>query len=257
LNSASAYYAVSVVVLIFITSFGASLLASLSGGSASAITIPLFITYGLSYPQAIATQLFTGAFYTLAAAWNYLRGEQAQYRFLALFTVVGLLGVYGGVRTVSSIDEHFLKLGAGLLLLLVVILMAISPTLGVVRKTHNSALRRRVAYLFAPILGFYEGIFGAGNTILTSLVTLETRGFTLSEALGHYYVISFVWCAFGGLFLFDRGYFDLLIVAPALLGSIAGGYIGSAYSRRKGNRFLKYLFIGMGVILALKLLFFS
>ena len=52
----------------------------------------------------------------------------------------------------------------------------------------------------------------------------------------------------------QKGYFDLAIMAPAVVGSVAGAYIGSKYARDKGNRFIKLLFVVVGGILGLKLL---
>jgi len=44
----------------------------------------------------------------------------------------------------------------------------------------------------------------------------------------------------------QKGYFDLAIMAPAVVGSVAGAYIGS--------KFIKLLFVVVGGILGLKLL---
>ena len=103
-------------------------------------------------------------------------------------------------------------------------------------------------------MGFYEGFFGSGNGIFFTLVTAYTKGFDFIDALGYYYAVAFPWVVVGALVLMSKGYFDLSLMIPAVLGSLLGGFIGSKYARLKGNKFIKIAFTTVGIILGLKLL---
>ena len=107
-----------------------------------------------------------------------------------------------------------------------------------------------MAYPFALVLGFYETLFGSGNGMLFALVSFYTRGFDFVRALGYYFTIAFAWVLFASIFLFTKGYFDLSLFVPAIIGSVIGGYVGSKYARLKGNRFIKLVFVFVGTLSA-------
>lgn len=111
-----------------------------------------------------------------------------------------------------------------------------------------------MAYPFALLLGFYENLFGAGNAIAFSLVTFYTKGFDFIDALGHYYAACFPWLVLGVGLLIAKGYFNFGYMAAGVIGSLIGASIGSSYSRYKGNKFIKTIFVIIGGILGLKLL---
>ncbi len=131
--------------------------------------------------------------------------------------------------------------------------MNYQKNLGLKEHVHSKK-RRALAYYFSFPMGFYEGFFGSGNGIFFTLVTTYTRGFDFIDALGHYYAVAFPWVVVGALVLILKGYFDLSLMIPAVLGSLVGGYLGSRYARLKGNKFIKTAFTIVGIILGLKLL---
>jgi uncharacterized membrane protein YfcA len=104
-------------------------------------------------------------------------------------------------------------------------------------------------------MGFYETVFGSGNGIFFTMLTFYTKGFDFIDGLGHYYAISFSWVLFAAILLIQKGYFDFQIMLFATLGSVLGGFLGSRYAKNKGNKFIKILFVIIGSILGLKLLF--
>jgi uncharacterized membrane protein YfcA len=103
-------------------------------------------------------------------------------------------------------------------------------------------------------LGFYEGLLGSGNSVITAFALCGTRGFSLPRALGHYYVLAFAWCAFAAAVYVAGGWFDARLAVPAIAGSMAGGYAGSALGVRAGRRVVRILFLATGAIFGLRLL---
>jgi uncharacterized membrane protein YfcA len=103
-------------------------------------------------------------------------------------------------------------------------------------------------------LGFYEGLLGSGNSVVTSFALCGTRGFSLLRALGHYYVLAFAWCTFAAAVYVGGGWFDLRLAVPSILGSVAGGYAGSAIGSRAGQRVVRILFLATGGVFGLRLL---
>ncbi len=240
-------------IIVFLTSFFAVLLSAMSGGGSSIITLPVFLALGMSFPLATAVQKVAAVFWVLPAAWNYLRDRKVDWMFLTIFSGIGLIGVYLGVQLIVSIPQRALELSIGVIILLLVAYLATQRKLGMKEETIRSPLRRASAYPFGLLLGFYEGIFGSGNGILLSIVTMKTRGFDFVDAVGHYFAMSFLWVLFGAILLIAKGHIDIGLMIPAILGSVAGSFIGSAYAKYKGNAFIRMVFCVLGTILGLKL----
>lgn len=228
--------------------FGASLLASLSGGSSSMITTPAWVALGAPFPVAVASDKVAGMFWTVSAARTYLAGVAVDRRILMTMGIVGLAGAFAGAMIGTTVNEVLLRRGAGIL-----ILAAIASSLRTVRRPDRSTVRRGGSLLGFP-LGLYEGLLGSGNGILTSAILMRTRGFELSTALGHYYALAALWCALAAGVYFARGAIDWRLALPATVGAVAGGTLGARIGRKAGNRLIRPLFIGIGLVLAIRLL---
>jgi len=227
----------------------------MSGGGASVINIPVMLSMGISFPMATAAQKVSSIFWVLPASYNYLRDRKVDWKFISIFTFLGIIGVYIGTLVVFSINQRTAGVIVGMIILSLVAYVLLKKDVGLVETRTYSKLRQSVAYIFAPIFGFYEGFFGSGNGIMISIVTFKTKGFDFVDALGYYYSIAFLWEVVAVVLFVSKGYFSWPIMIPTVVGSIIGGYIGSRYAKYKGNKFIKMMFAVIGGILGIKLLF--
>ncbi|MFA6549498.1 MAG: sulfite exporter TauE/SafE family protein [Candidatus Margulisiibacteriota bacterium] len=241
-------------LIIFFTCIIATLLSSMSGGGANIINMPIFLALGVPFRLAVTMMLVNSAFWVLPASHNYLKDKKINWSFLLIFSAIGLIGAYLGVIFVTQIEQRTFEIAFGGIILCLVLFTYFNKGLGLTERQVFSRLRRMIAYPFALFLGFYETIFGAGNGIIFTILTFYTRGFDFIDALGHYYAIAFPWAVFSAYLLIKQGYFDVRLMAVAVIGSLVGAVIGSRYARYKGNHFIKTLFIIVGGILGLKLL---
>jgi uncharacterized membrane protein YfcA len=243
------------VIIIFVVSVVATALSSMSGGGASVINIPVLLWLGIPFPFALTTQKISSAFWVLPASYNFLKGKKVEWSFLTIFSLVGLVGVYLGVLLVLNTKQRIMELVIGFLILTLVSYTYFKKDVGLSENKIYSKKRQFVAYIFAFVLGFYESIFGSGNGIMFSIVTFYTKGFDFVNALGYYFSVAFPWVVFAAVLLISKGYFSWPIIIPTVLGSVLGGYIGSKFARFKGNKFIKGMFIIIGGILGIKLVF--
>jgi uncharacterized membrane protein YfcA len=183
-----------------------------------------------------------------------LKGRSIDWPFIALSSLIGLIGCYFAVLLVTSINERILETSVGIIILILVgfTYFRKDRKLDEQREYHFS--RRLLSYPAALILGFYEVILGVGNGVAFSTVTYYTKGFDFIDGLGHYYAISFVWALFSAVLLIQKGYVDLRVMPIAAAGAVLGAYIGSRYAKNKGNTFIKIVFVVVGGILGAKLL---
>lgn len=237
-----------------LVAFLGSFFSSMSGGGASIINFPIWMSLGFSIPLAATIEKVNAIFWTLPASYNYLKGKKIDWYFLILFTLIGLTGSYLGVLLITRVDQLLLKRLIGIIIIILVGVMYYKKEDGINISSTNSKTKRALSYIVAFPMGIYEGLFGSGNGIIFSFLTIKTRGFDLILALGYYFAIAFFWVAFALFFLSKQGYFDASISIPAVIGSICGSYLGSRIANKQGNRFIKQLFIVVGAILGLKML---
>jgi len=242
------------LLIILVTCFTAALLSSMSGGGTNIIVLPVLLALGLPLPLVIAVSVTNSAFWVLPAAKNYLRKRKIDWLFIFFFSALGLFGSYLAVMLIVNIQQRLFEIIFGGIILLLVGFISHKKDLGLVSREITSKTRKSLAYPFAVLLGFYETIFGAGNGIAFTALTFYTRGFDFVNALGHYYAIAFSWTVFSAYLLIRRGFYDFNIMSVAVIGSVAGAYLGSRYAESRGNKFVKTLFVILGGILGLKLL---
>ncbi|MFP4490964.1 MAG: sulfite exporter TauE/SafE family protein [Spirochaetaceae bacterium] len=243
------------LIVVFLASLGATLLSVMSGGGASIITVPLYIWAGVSLPVSIAANKVGAIFWTPIPAYNYLKDKKIDWAFLCLFAGIGLIGAYIGVQLVVLIDTEILKPVIGLFIVTLVLYMHTHREIGLTSSARGTTAHRVLFYPFALVMGLYESILGSGNGIIFTSVTCKTRGYDFITALGYYFGIAFFWGSFTALLYAHKGYFDLKVMAAAVLGSVIGGFSGSKIARYKGNSFTKKVFIVVGLLLGIRLIF--
>ena len=239
-------------LLVLGIAFAAALLGSLSGGSASALTTPAWLAMGVPLPTAVATDKLAGALWTLLGARNYLRHREVEWRLLAGMIALGLVGAWFGAAVTVRLDPALLKPVVGAVILLLIGVMLLRPRLGAVPGPPRAS--RWLVGAAALPLGFYEGMLGSGNSLVSSLLFCWGRGYDLIAALGHYYVLAFAWCALAAASYLGHGYHDVTLMVPAVIGSCAGGYLGSRIASQRGTAFVRGLFVVVGSAFGLKLL---
>lgn len=241
-------------LIIFSVTFVATLFSSMAGGGSSIITLPVFLWLGMSYPLAISIQKISGVFWTLPVAYNYLHDRKIDFKFIFFVTFVGLFGTYFGVEFITSFDQEILQFVIGFVILFLVIVTFFRKDIGIHEKHLKSKLKEMLIYPVSFVLGFYEGIFGGGNGLFFSFAFARLRGLDFVDAIGNYFILAFVWLVFGSFMLISKGYFDIHYLIPSILGSVLGGYTGSRYAKYKGNKFMKYAFCCVGLVLGVKLI---
>lgn len=232
--------------------FAGTLLGSLSGGSTSILTTPTWLVLGFPLATAIGADKIAGAFWTLLGSRNYLRHRAWDRKLLAAMVPLGLAGAILGTLATSRLPPGPLERVVGGMIVVVVAVVALRPRFGV--EAGPPRLTRRVTVAGAVPFGFYEGLFGSGNSIFVTLFLAAGRGFDLPRALGHYYLMASAWCALAAISYGAQGFFDPALAVPATLGAVAGGYLGSRIGARRGAPFLRVVFVLAGLGLGGKLL---
>lgn len=230
-------------------------LSAMSGCGTGILIIPIWIMMGYSLPLGLSVLQVTSVLWCPVAARNYLKGEKLDYKLLLALFLSGMLGTFVGANTITQLDT----LVAGRFVGIVVVLVSI--LINFIDQNHFAKNSVRHGNILASVLAFplglYEAAFGSGNAILTSFVLIKTKGITLSQSLGYYYIVATFWCLSSASIYFLNGFYDWSLLIAATIGSVLGAELGSKFGRARGSLFLKKSILLAGLILGIKMIIAS
>lgn len=235
--------------------FAAGLLDSIVGGGGLILTPAMLNLHpGLQILQTIATQRTSSLLGTSVAAWNYFRHVAVERRIVLPALVAALLASAVGVQFARRLDPDLLK---GIVLALCVLLAVYT----VLRRDLGQREDRR----FAPAreawaatgvgaaCGFYNGLIGPGTGTLLVFAFVSVLGldFLKSSAVSKSTNVAADVSSWTVLAL--AGYVVWLLAIPLIIGNMLGSYVGSKLAIRRGDRFIRAVFLAVVVALVARL----
>ena len=222
------------------------------GGGGGLISLPAYYLAGLPPTLAAGTNKLSACFGTLVATVRFGRGHKLLL-WPALLAVAGALpGAFVGAEILRAMDENTVRM----IMLIGIPIMA----LVVAFKRDTPAKPRemtRKAYALCFLIGlgcgFYDGFFGPGAGTLMIMLFTWVAGMDMVTASGTAKPVNLA-SNLAALTSFLIGG-DVLVrlAAPAIVCSIAGGWVGSKLALRVGARLIRYVMLGVLVLLVGKL----
>jgi hypothetical protein len=241
------------ILLLLSIGFFANFIGGMIGGG-GLISSPTLLFLGLPPQVAIATDRFS-SIGQCTSILKYYKNKKINYKFLIPLSIITIIGTLIGSFLLININKSILikTIGIVIILLLPIILV---KKVGLIKKKLNFYMII-IGYLLYFLIAIYGSFIGAGTGILTTIVLISFFGLTYLEANGNFSVlwfiisvISTVIFAFQGIIRYDYGFI-------LLIGSLIGGYTGAHIAIKKGDKFVKILFIILVFISGIKLIFLS
>jgi uncharacterized protein len=234
--------------------FAAGLLDSIVGGGGLILTPAMLNLHpGLSILQTISTQRTSSIAGTSVAAWNYFRHVVVERRIVVPACIAALCASAIGVQFAKRIEPDTLKLVVLVICVLLAVYTVFRRDLGT-REERRFAPRHE-AWAAAGIggaCGFYNGLIGPGTGTLLVFAFVSVIGldFLKSSAVSKLSNTAADLSSWTVLAL--GGYVQWLLAIPLVIGNMAGSYVGSHMAIRRGDRFLRAVFLAVVVLLALR-----
>jgi uncharacterized membrane protein YfcA len=229
--------------LIFGVSLLSGALSGMVGGGGGFIITPFFIAIGLTPQQAIATAKLGGAGLdvgSIAAFRGRVKANQKLAMFLtAAAALIGIAAVY----FIRHLQNHNLQQAMGTLILLMMPFILIKHHRLKGRKRHSVIQLIGIAALMGIML--LQGVFSSGIGSLENVILILTFGLTALQAslIKRQFsvvmdLIMIAGLAGSGLINFNYGFI-------ALAGCLLGGFIGSRFAIKKGEKFARYALMAL------------
>ncbi len=241
------------LVGVFVMSLLVGGFSAMSGSAGGIVMTPFFIWLGLTPQQTIATGKFASFGLSIGAITAFRKKVVKEKRsilvaVIVLSILIGIVSAY----TFQRVGNATLQKLIGVFMLLMI--PAVWGENAGTRRKRVSKFRLRLGYVALAGVLFIQGVFGGGVGTILSVVFILFFGTTAIEAnmlqriatllLNSVIVLLILHTS---LIVFDYG-------TAALIGALIGGFAGSKFALKKGEKFAKVMLMAFMAIAGVALI---
>jgi uncharacterized protein len=261
-------------VWLFVVGLGATALGGMLGMAGGIFIVPILTMFGdVDIHVAIGASIAAVIASSCGSAAPFLRGRLTNIRLAAVLEIATTAGALTGVLLVGVISARYLfALFAGVLLVSAqqMLQRRREPVAGAAPPARDSSLRldstypdlalgRDVGYhvdrlplgmSFMYGAGLLSALLGIGSGVLKipAMDTALRLPIKVSSATSNFMIGVTAAASAGAYFL--RGDIVPAVAGPIVLGSVVGSVLGARLLMRVSNEKLRWLFVGVLIVLA-------
>lgn len=246
----------SFVAITAIASFVACFFSSLAGGGAGLILLPILIFTGLPFLNALASHQMAVAFIGLGSTYRYAKEKLIDWKIFWWTGVLGIPFVYLGAQFVNTLDGEMMKTVVGAVVIFMVAISLLIKKAGIKHIPQvNTKILILGSFLLMP-MAFYSGWISVASGVFTTFLYVHLMKYDQLHAtamtLG---ANGILWNITGALTHLSLGNIVWEIAPGLIIGALLGSYAGAAFGVKKGNKWMKFAFLGSAIITGIILLF--
>ncbi len=240
--------------LLLITGLIVGLYGSTAGG-ASLVSLPVLVLLGLPTTLALGTNRFSIVFLELTGAARFYQKQSTtiKWRTGLLLASGSVIGSLIGANLVLQVPTKYLDIVVGATLLFVLILIFRQKDFTqplVARQPHPI-----IMFFLAMALGVYLGFVGAGAFGILLTMALLWQGYTFIQSAALSRLIGFCTSAVAAIVFISNHLVNYPAAIALGIGCIGGAWFGPSIALKRGEPFIRKLFIVIAVITAIKLIY--
>lgn len=242
------------LILIFIIGLLTSIIGAMVGSS-GLIRIPLLFLLGIPPQMAIASNKVGSVGRNLAALCRYGKKKLINIKIGFGMLVTRVAGTVIGAYLLLSASDLAINKVLAIVIFGIIILLAFRKDIGIRKRKRITAKHWVIGLFLFFVVSIYGGFIGAGSGTIQTYILLSVFGLTFLESAGTRRIsglasslVSVSIFAYHSIVNWEIGL--VLFVSCGI-----GGWIGASVAIKKGNKFVKILFIVVALALGIKLLF--
>lgn len=226
-------------------------------GGGSLITLPLLIFMGLPPTIANGTNRIAILAQNSFAVAKFNQKGVSSYPYSIYLGLSALVGSFVGALLVVDINEELFKKILSLVMVGVAILMLFNTKKSQQNEEESLTVKNQfLGVLSFFFIGIYGGFLHAGIGFIIILTLTKLNGFSLVKTNSIKVTVALVYTiAAVGVFIYkDAINWKYAIILA--VGNSLGGYLGSVFSVKRGDSWIKGILLITILALAIKLWFF-
>jgi uncharacterized membrane protein YfcA len=180
---------------------------------------------------------------TLIAAKRYLKYVKLPKFLLIPAILFSFLGSFGGAWAVTKISSDLLRMVLPFALAGLLVYTIRRPSLGDSHEpVRDGWLGSIWAGLVGVVIGFYDGFFGPGTGTFLLIAFVRFFGFDFLHASAAAKMVNITTNLAAILMFGSLGYVDWSLALFMMSANMMGGFIGTHFALRHGNKFVRQIF---------------
>ena len=222
-------------------------------GGGGLIVMPILLLSGMPVVTALGTSKFQAMFGSASATLHYARKGLVDLRTQWKAALLCAISSFIGAKLVAYLPKELLSVALPMILILVALFFALAPRLSDEDKT---ARMEPIVYAMAiaPLIAFYDGIFGPGAGTFYMLGFVLLAGYGMTRATAHTKLLNLS-SNIGALIAFMLiGAVNYKLGLMMGVAQFAGARLGAGLAIKGGAKLIRPLLVVTSIGLAVKLL---
>jgi len=224
-------------------------------GAGGLLSVPSLVFLGFPPKVAIATDRFGSIGQAIVATIKFWKSKKIVWKYVPILAVLSLIGSFIGAKILLDIDTKILGLIIGILMIVLLPVIFLKKDLGIVRLKTGWTKKIIGAIIYLAVM-IFAGFYGQGTGPLVFYTLTFFFGLTMIESLGTGVVAWLLLCISSVVVFAFNNIIDYKIGLILFVSMSIGSYAGASTAIKKGNLWIKRLFVALVVIISVKLLFF-
>ncbi len=204
-------------------------------------------------PALFGTNKIAALAGTSVAAYQYSKRVKYDIVILTIISAIAFLASNLGARSLSVINPDTLRPLILVILIIIAIYTFLKKDLGSVRTKELSRIKLIFfGSVIGFIVGFYDGFFGPGTGNFLVLGFVIILGFEFVMASAYSKIVNSVTNISALMVFVSQGNYYLGLAIMMALCNIIGSIAGSRMALRRGNSFVRIVFLVIVIIMILR-----
>lgn len=247
-------YTLISLVILAVLAFVAGFIDAVVGGG-GLIQLPALL---IQFPQTNLPTLFgtnkiAALSGTIIAAVQYAKKVKFNLALLLIISLFAYLASGAGAKIVSLLDVQMLKPIILVILIAIAIYTIFKKDLGAIQLKQIS-LKKQMIYgsFIGIVVGFYDGFFGPGTGSFLVLGFVLFLGMDFMHASAYAKIVNCITNLSALVVFINQGNYLLNIAVLMGVSNIMGSYLGSHMAIKKGNAFIRNIFIFIVMLMIIR-----
>lgn len=247
-------YGTLTIALLSLSAFTAGFIDAVVGGGGLIQTPFLLITFPkMPLPVLFGTNKIAALAGTSIAAFKYAKKITFDFKLLFVIAASCFVSSFLGAQIVNHIDTDLLKPLILVILIAIAIYTFLKKNLGS-EETKELPLSKQMVYgsCIGLVVGFYDGFFGPGTGSFFVLGFVVILGFEFVKASAYAKVVNCITNISALIVFIKQGNYILHLAILLAVFNVMGSFIGSSLALKKGNGFVRIIFLVIVSLMILK-----
>ncbi len=247
-------YSFFTITLLAILAFIAGFIDSVVGGG-GLIQLPALLVNlpNNPLPALFGTNKIAALSGTSVAAYQYSKRIKYNFKLLFIISFFSFIASNLGAKALNLINANTLKPVILVILILIAFYTFIRKDLGTI-QTKTLSFKKQIIYgsILGAVVGFYDGFFGPGTGSFFVLGFVVILGFEFIAASAYSKIINCVTNVSALIVFIRNGNYLLELAILMAVCNVAGSIIGSRLALKRGNSFIRIIFLIIVTVMILK-----